>query len=173
MTIAPNSPAASAATRAPSSLLDEVKRVLDLHTENPGDAALWQQVTSLRRTAAAAVAALPVGTKSGPELEAADKLLNLFYASGASDSAPEAADLALGLDYATKNWPGLLAAMLLIPSWEWPGAPRYDDVPSWMWPAFTVYVFHTPQAFSSVGQAEKYAAHYLRRLEGLARAAGR
>ena len=169
MTIAPTPPAASAAARPPSSLIDEVKRVLDLHTENPGDVALWREVNSLRRTAAAAIAALPVGTKTGSELEAADKLLNLFYASGASDCAPEAADLALGLDYATKNWPGLLAAMLLVPAWEWPGAPKYDDVPSWMWPAFTVYAFHTPQAFSSVGQAEKYAAQYLRRLEELTR----
>jgi protein O-GlcNAc transferase len=169
MTIASTPPAA---IRSPASLIDAVKRVLDLHTENPGDAAIWQEVAALRRTAAAAIAALPVGTKNSPEVVAADQLLNLFYKSGASDHAPSAEDLALGLSYAKKNWPGLLAAMLLIPSWEWPDAPRYDDVPSWMWPAFTVYAFHTPQAFSAVGQAEKYAVHYLRRLEELARAAG-
>jgi predicted O-linked N-acetylglucosamine transferase (SPINDLY family) len=172
MTTAPTSSAASAAVRRPTSLIDEVKRVLDLHTENPGDNTIWQEVVSLRRTVAAAIAALPIGTKTGLEVEAADQLLNLFYKSGASDYSPAAEDLELGLSYAKKNWPGLLAAMLLIPSWEWPGAPKYDDVPSWMWPAFTVYAFHTPQAFSAVGQAEKYAAHYLRRLEELARAAG-
>jgi protein O-GlcNAc transferase len=169
MTLASTPPAA---VRTLASLIDDVKRVLDLHTENPGDAAVWQEVVALRRAVAASVAALPVGPKNGPEVEAADQLLNLFYQSGACDHAPLAEDLALGLGYAKKNWPGLLAAMVLIPSWEWPDAPKYDDVPSWMWPAFTVYAFHTPQAFSAVGQAEKYAAHYLRRLEELARAAG-
>ena len=143
--------------------------MLDLYTENFGDTAVWQEVATIRRTTASAISALRVGVKTGPEVEAADQLLNLFSKSGASDHEPSAGDLELGISYSKKNWPGLLAAMLLIPSWEWPDAPDYEDVPSWMWPAFTVYAFHTPQAFSSVGQAEKYAAHYIRRLEELAR----
>ncbi len=100
MTIASPPPAA---IRSPASLIDAVKRVLDLHTENPGDAAIWQEVVALRRTAAAAIAALPVGTKNSPEVVAAYQLLNLFYKSGASDHAPSAEDLALGLSYAKKN----------------------------------------------------------------------
>jgi protein O-GlcNAc transferase len=169
MTIAhPRTPAAA---RRPLSFIDEVKRVLDLHSENPGDSAVWHELCELRRSVAAAIVELPTSVKNGPEVEAADQLINLFYKSGACDHVPSADDLVLGLGYSKKNWTGLLAAMLLIPAWEWPDAPRYDDVPTWMWPAFTVYAFHTPQAFSSVGQVETYAAHYLRRLEELTQAA--
>ncbi|WP_175414799.1 tetratricopeptide repeat protein [Nibricoccus aquaticus] len=167
MTIAPAP--ITTALPLPASLVDEAKRVFALYTENPGDAVVWQQVQAFRRTAAAAISNLPVAVKTGDQVEAADQLLNLFYQAGVAEQVPEAEDLELARNYAGKNWPGLLAAMLLVPSWEWPQAPRYDDVPSWMWPAFTVYVFHTPQAFSAVGQAEKYAAHHLKRLEELAR----
>jgi predicted O-linked N-acetylglucosamine transferase (SPINDLY family) len=167
-------PASASAARCPTELLDEARRVLAAYTENPGDAAVWQDVCAARRAAAAAFAALVPAQKTGAEIEAADELLQLFSKSGASDHAPTSDDLALAREYAGKtpgkSWPGLLAAMLLTPAWEWPECPRYDDVPPWMWPAFTVYVFHTPQAFSALGQAERYAAHYLRRLEELARA---
>jgi predicted O-linked N-acetylglucosamine transferase (SPINDLY family) len=166
------SPLPVTATRTPLGFIKEVKRLLDLHVENPADRRLWAELCELRREVARAISSLPSTVRSGAEVEAADELINLFYKSGAGDQVPSAEDLALGLSYAKKNWPGLLAAMLLIPAWEWPDAPKYDDVPSWMWPAFTVYAFHTPQAFSAVGQAEHYAAHYLRRLEELARAAG-
>jgi protein O-GlcNAc transferase len=168
MTIVSSQPPAAL---RPTSLIDDAKRLIDLHVENPGDTAIWQELCAFRRTVAAAIAALPVAVKNGAEVEAADQLLNLFYKSGAGDHVPSAEDLALGVNYAKKNWPGLLAAMVLLPAWEWPDAPKYDDVPSWMWPAFTAYAFHTPQAFSAIGQAEKYAAHYLRRLEELSRAA--
>ncbi len=167
MTIAQST--SSAAIQTPTALLNEAKRLLDLYTAEPGDQSCWQDLAAFRRAAAAVIAALPVAVKNGADVEAVDQLLSAFYKAGAAEQQPSAEDLALADHFSKQNWPGLLAAMLLVPAWEWPAAPKYDDVPAWMWPAFTVYVFHTPQAFSAVGQAEKYAAHYLRRLEELVR----
>jgi protein O-GlcNAc transferase len=153
--------------RRVSSLLEDARRMLNHYVDNPGDAAAWADLLDFRRLAAGSIAALPPGQKTGAEVEAVEALLNLFAKYGAADHAPSENDLALATSYATKNWPGLLAAMLLAPAWEW-DSPAYNDVPTWMWPAYTVYVFHTPQGFSSCGQAEKFAAHHLRRLEELA-----
>jgi predicted O-linked N-acetylglucosamine transferase (SPINDLY family) len=149
--------------------MPEARRLTALYSENPGDAVLGQEISALRRTAAAAIAALPSSAKTGPEIEAAEQLVTIFYASGTCDGAPSTEDRERALDYAKKSGPGLLAAMLLLPAWEWPEAPRYDDLPTWLWPAFTSYVFHLPLAFSAVGQAEKYAVQYQRRLEELVR----
>jgi len=146
--------------------------VLGNYTDQPGDLAKWQGVLQVRRATAAAIAGLPPLQKTGPEVEAAFALLDLFAQSGAGDQPAEAEDVALAAACGKKKWPGLLAAMLLVPSWQWPASPRLDDVPTWLWAHYTEYLFRGPDGFSRPGQTEIFAAHYLVRLEELARCAG-
>lgn len=67
------------------------------------------------------------------------------------------------------GWPGILSAMLLTPAWQWDSAPTLDQVPDWMWPEYTAWLFVPPLRFLHAGEAEAYAAHFLRHAEPLAR----
>jgi hypothetical protein len=126
-----------------------------------------------RRAVAAAIAELPKAQKEGPDFVASFDMLQKFSTSGVADHAATADDLAVARAYARKSWPGLLAAMLLVPAWQFPEAPRLDDVPTWLWPVYSAYLFYTPRGFCAPGQADAYAAHYLRRLMELSRLAER
>ena len=156
----------------PSTWLAESRRVLGCYGDEPGDAAVWQSVVELRRAVATAIGALPSMQKSGPEVEASLALLKLFAQSGVGDQPAANEDIALADACAKCSWPGLLAAMLLVPAWQWPAAPRLDDVPAWLWSDYTEYLFRGPDGFSRAGQAAIFAAHTLSRLEELARWAG-
>ncbi len=169
--IAPRRSPAVASLPKPSALIEIAKSALADYAEHPGDAQVWQTLLSVRRSAAQAVASLPPARKEGADWIAALELLRQFSASGAADYPAAEGDLVWVRAHARPGWPGLLAAMLLVPAWQWPEAPRLDDVPTWLWPVYTAYIFYTPQGFCAPGQAEAYAAHYLRRLTELLRLA--
>ncbi|MBI3884824.1 MAG: tetratricopeptide repeat protein [Opitutae bacterium] len=169
-TIEPTKKTATAPTgeSARAALLARVRSALAAYAEEPSDAGGWAALLAVRRDAAALIAAIPSGQKSGAAVEAAFQLIELFAASGASDQPARNDDLALAKQYLSAGWPGLLAAMLLVPACQLPEAPKFDAVPGWLWPKYTAYVFHVPQGFTAPGQAATYAAAYLRRLEELA-----
>jgi len=167
-----SSPAAADAAALPESSLNAAAQpVLAAYAEQPGDPDIWQRLLAFRRAAAASIAGLPANKKNGPGVDSALQLIQTFAASGGQDhlAAPEDVELARG--YGKKGWPGLLAAMLLVPAWQWPEAPRLDDAPMWLWSAYTAYLFYSPQGFCACGLADAYAAHYLRRLSELVRLA--
>lgn len=137
----------------------------------PADASVWNELLATRREAAAMVARLSPAEKSGPAVDAAYTLIELFAESGAADQPAAAEDLALAAQYLPGRWPGLLAAMLLVPAAQWPQAPALEAVPAWLWAKYTAYLFHTPQGFAAPGQAQAFADHYLRRIEELANVA--
>ena len=174
-------PTATAPLRSPaadslpklSSVIETAQSALADYAERPGDPKVWQALLSARRSAAKAIAGLPPAQKSGQDFAAALELLREFSTSGAADCGAAGEDLALVQSYARHGWPGLLAAMLLVPAWQWPESPRLDDVPTWLWPVFAAYIFYAPNGFCVPGHADAYAAHYLRRLTELARLAER
>lgn len=168
---APRRSPGTVSSAKPSSLIESARTILANYADQPGDAAAWKTLLSFRRSAATAIANLPPAKKEGPDWTAALELLQQFSASGAADSPATEEDLILAREYARHGWPGLLAAMLLVPAWQWPEAPRLDDVPTWLWPVYTAYIFYAPQGFCGLGQAEAYGAHYLRRLTELVRLA--
>ena len=170
---APFGSPAAASLPKPSSLIDVAQSALADYAERPSDAEVWHALVGARRSAAAAIAGLSTAQKRGHDFTVALDLLQIFSASGAADYAATAEDLALARRYARHSWPGLLAAMLLVPAWQWPEAPRLDDVPTWLWPVYTAYLFYAPQGFCAPGQAETYATHCLRRLTELCRLAER
>jgi len=155
----------------PSSLIDTARSVLADYADQPGDAAVWQALLRFRRSAAAAIACLPPAQKEGTEWTAVLELIRQFNACGAADYPATEDDLGLVRDYSRRGWPRLLAAMLLVPAWQWSEAPRLDDVPTWLLPIYTEYLFYAPQGFCAPGQVDAYAAHYLRRLTELSRLA--
>jgi len=169
-----SSPAAADAAALPvSSLNAAAQPVLAAYSEQPGDPDIWQRLLTFRRVAAASIAALPANKKGGPDVDSALQLIQTFGASGAQDHLAAPEDLELARGYRQRGWPGLLAAMLLVPAWQWPDAPRLDDTPMWLWSAYTAYLFYSPQGFCACGLAEAFAPHYLRRLQELLRLAER
>lgn len=167
----PTASVAPAVSSKPSQLVSTFRTALAAFGENPGCVAAWSGLLQARQQAAAAIARLPAGQRSGLELDAARELLKIYAESGASDLPVGAAELAQANDFAQKSWPGLLAAMLVVPAWQWPDAPALEAAPSWLWADYTRYLFHSPQGFAEIGQAGRYAAHALLRLEQLARVA--
>jgi predicted O-linked N-acetylglucosamine transferase (SPINDLY family) len=167
MTIASTQAAPASAAKL-ETLLTEARRVLAAYAEQPGDAGIWREQLTTRREIAAAIAALPMAQKTGPVIDTAFGVLHEFEEAGVADQSATAEDLALAEDYRKRNWPGLLASMLLVPAWQWPSAPVLDAVQPWLWAEYTRWLFYTPKAFAACGQASAYAAHYLKRLEELA-----
>jgi predicted O-linked N-acetylglucosamine transferase (SPINDLY family) len=89
--------------------------------------------------------------------------------SGAHDRAASAEDLVLAQACLRKGWQGLLAAMLLTPAWRWPDSPLLLAVPEWLQKDYVAWLFASPKGFSEPGDAGKYGAFALGRLEELDR----
>ncbi|MEO6875486.1 MAG: glycosyltransferase [Opitutaceae bacterium] len=142
-----------------------VRAALAAYQADPGEEDLRAELQAALRTASADLAAMPRADLQSPAVTAARDLLLTVSASGAHDRAVEAADLQQAEVAAAKGGPGLLAAMLVTPAWQWPAAPALANTPHGLWGAYTAWLFAVPQGFSAIGDADKYAAHILLRLE--------
>ena len=133
----------------------------------PANADAKALFSDLRRQVARDVLQLSKRQNDTAEVTDVRLAIQQFAASGINDAALSADDLDLAQSALSQSWPGLLAAMLLVSSWQLPQAPMLDAVPDWLWSDFTTWLFIAPQGFCSVGQAEVYAAQTLRRLKEL------
>ncbi len=88
---------------------------------------------------------------------------------GAHDRQTNPDDVEVARGFAMRGWNGLLAAMLLAPSWQLTATPALDDVPDWLWSDYVAWLFTAPLRFSSPapGAASDYSAKRLRDLERL------
>ncbi|AOS45078.1 Tetratricopeptide repeat protein [Lacunisphaera limnophila] len=152
-----------------SALLERCLLAADLYAESPDQPEFTAKLNLARHEAASAIILL--GQNTPAEVKAVIDLQRKLAASGATDAVVDAADLDLAEQLLASGPMGLLAAMVVVPASQWPGAPALADVPPGLWPAYTAWLFHAPQGFCAVGQAEAYGAHYLRRLQELADAA--
>lgn len=137
------------------------------YAEQPGDETVRAALDALRREQAAAVAETSPAARAA-RLAVVSDWLRLWTESGAMDLPVTAEVLAAADALRAKGGAGLMAAMLLVPAWRWPGAPALKEVPAWLRGEFARYVFRPVQGFVAVGDAEAFAAHHLRRLEELA-----
>jgi len=142
---------------------------LAAYLETPASSELWAQLIADRRFASTAILRLPRKETSSLQAGDARALVQEMSASGVHDRAVNAEDLALANALASKGWQGLLAAMLLVPAWQWPDAPVLVSVPEWLRADCVAWLFAAPQGFSEPGHAELYAAYTLKRLEELVR----
>lgn len=145
------------------------RETIAAYLENPTSPLHFRDVVACRRRVAEQIAALPAAQKDGPGVDLAREFMRQFTASGIFDYVADETDLAAATSYRKQGWPGLLAAMVLVPAWQWRDLPSFNDVPMWLWNDFGQYVFTPPQTFTVPGQADAYAAFTLRRLEELAR----
>jgi predicted O-linked N-acetylglucosamine transferase (SPINDLY family)/glycosyltransferase involved in cell wall biosynthesis len=144
-----------------------VRAMLAKHQDAPADEAVRAELQTALRAASAELAALPRANLQSPAVQAGRELVQAVSISGIHDRAMEPSDLPRAEAAAAKGGPGLLAAMLLVPAWQWPDAPALATVPHGLWGDYTAWLFAAPQGFAATGDADKYAAHILRRLEDL------
>lgn len=156
-------PASSAATVA--SGVASCLSAIAAYVEAPDTVATWAALREARRTLAQSLATLPRLQADATTLKPVLELQLKLAASGALDHEVPAEDCAFAAELAPQGITGLLGAMLLTPAWQWPAAPAYTAVPEVLWSAYTAWLFQVPQGFCALGQADAYAAHYLRRLE--------
>jgi tetratricopeptide (TPR) repeat protein len=165
-------PLASADSRLASDdalILDPVRAALARYCECPGDPQRWHDLVVCRRVAAKEIAQLARSDRDHPLIHGARGLGREISAAGIQDRTAEPDDLALASSLARRGTPGLIAAMLLAPAWQWTDAPLLAEVPAWLVPQYVGWLFQAPQGFSAPGHAETYALHLLRRLEEMVR----
>ena len=132
---------------------------------HPGDEARDREMRAALRAAAAECAALSRTEPTAPAAQSARELAQAVAAAGVHDFPSDPADLEWASGVAAKGWPGLLAAMLVVPAWRCPWAPELSDVTLHFWGEYTAWMFRPVQGFTAVGDADAFAAHTLRRLE--------
>jgi len=160
----PCSPAAGANGR-----LEAVRVALKQVLSDPVDPSAVGLFRALRQEAAREIARLPKRQLHSREVDEARALVRTVCSAGVQDEAVAADDVALATELlkASPGGPGLLAAMLLLPAWQWPDAPVFAQVPDLLWGDYAHWVFSSPQGFCEPGQVEIFAAHTLKRLEEL------
>ena len=144
-----------------------LRRLLLAYSEQPADPAVAAEIDSLRRAMADYVANLPAVQGREYVLGLVRPWLKLYADSGLWDRPVSENDLTAADAYLRGKDRGLLAAMLLVPAWQWPSAPTLAAAPGWLWTDYSRYQFYSPQGFCAVGDADIYGDHYMRRLEEL------
>ena len=147
----------------------DVRDALAEFRANPENTAAQTRLTETLRAASALIAHLPRKDTQSPLVADVLQLMRDVSASGAHDRHVEPVDLAEADALSRRGWQGLLAAMLLTPAWQWANAPLLLTAPEWLRTDFVAWLFAAPQGFCAVGDAEKYAAYVLSRLEELVR----
>lgn len=150
-------------------LFEAVRTELKASLSDPASGATQDTFLSIRQEAARAVAQLFRKHLKEKSATAARELIREISQSGLSDAAStaEERELADELFASAPGGPGLLAAMMLLPAWQWPKAPPLAQVPDVLWGDYAAWLFTAPQGFCAPGQAEAFAQHTLRRLEEL------
>jgi predicted O-linked N-acetylglucosamine transferase (SPINDLY family) len=165
--------AAIAGTPAVSESLLRVRSKLAACISEKGGPEDWSELRSSLREASRVCAELPLGQAKSPLVAEARSLVRALAAAGATEVGLSAQDLAEVRVVVTQDWPGLLAAMLLVPAWELPVVPRLATVPDWLWGEFVAWLFAAPRSFTSPDLTARIAAQRLPHLEDLNDWAGR
>ncbi len=151
------------------SVLEQLRRALANYLETPGEREMWMRFLLARRSASELIARFSRKETDAPHVHEGHELIREMAKSGGHDHTAQPDDLALAQGFVRKGWPGVLAAMLLVPAWQWPDAPLLMEVPDWLRADYVRWLFTAPQNFSSPGQAEAFGAFTLKRLEELVR----
>src|SRR4051812_39193951 len=85
------------------------------------------------RVAAEAIAQFPRQHPRESYVTEALALIRTVADSGVWDHPLASTEIAAMGGWSLQGWPGVLAAMLSGPAWQWPAAPALDAVPDWLW----------------------------------------
>lgn len=146
-----------------------VRDALATYRGSPADPAMLGRLQEAVRAAAEYVLDFPRRPTAVSHLQEVLALVRELAKSGVHDLPVQPEDLARADHLARRDWRGILGAMLLVPAWQWPGAPVVAEVPVWLRSDFVRWLFTSPWNFHQQGQAEDYARIHLHRLEELMR----
>lgn len=150
-----------------TSSLIRLRAVLDEYRFNP-DEATEAELRQTVRTLAAQVADWPLRGQQHEIIGELCQAVRVLWASGLVNLSPPAEDLQIAEGYASRGWPGLLAATLLAPAWASPFAPRLAKVPDWLWGDFMHWVMTPPTAALRPGMVDAHFAQLTAHLDELA-----
>ena len=91
---------------------------------------------------------------------------------GVHDLPVNCDDIDAARELSARGWNGLIAAMLLVPSWQLSKTPAFDDVPDWLWQDYAAWLFTSPLRFS-IPQPSATSDHAAKRLRDLERLVNR
>lgn len=149
--------------------LSELQQALASYRTDPADAVALAGLRSCMRAVAGAILNFPRKQADAPHLHDVFALIRELGKAGIHDLPVTEEDLAYADQAARRDWRGVLAAMLLVPAWQWPGAPVVAELPGWLRSDFVRWLFTAPWNFHRIGDARVYADFYLARLEELMR----
>ncbi len=141
-----------------SDALDRLHKTLDACESTAVSAGDWTELRAALRTASRACAALPRTAAKSALVAEARALVRTVAMMGGAEIEFSSADLTEARAALGQGWPGQLAAMLLVPAWELPEAPRLDAVPDWLWGDYVAWLFAPPRDFTTPGLAARRAA---------------
>lgn len=153
-----------------ASLLDSAftgaTAALNAYLEAPDQPSTREATLAALRSAAAQIAA----AKTMPFAlvrKQAGELLAAVRTSGVHDAGVAETDLESARGYVQRGEPGLVAAMLVAPAWQWPNAPLVSQVPPALIEDYLAWQFVAPQGFAVRGQAGDFPELALQRMEQL------
>ncbi|MCS6243459.1 MAG: hypothetical protein H2172_06320 [Opitutus sp.] len=133
----------------------------------PADFLLRTKYEQERRALAVDISTWPKRERSGSIWAEVQALIGRMGASGAQDYPLSAEDLGVLADFNLKEWPGLVAMMVLAPAWRCSQAPLFAQVPETWWSSYSLWLFTPPKGFNYPGDTEVYTQHIYRHLQDL------
>ncbi len=142
---------------------------LSAYVEQPDYPAIVAQLRRALRAAGATISGYRTAQLAGESGRLARELVAAVSASGLHDSPVMDEDLRRAQAFAAGSASGLIAAMLLVPAWQWPTSPKLAQVPASLVAEYTAWLLAAPQGFTARGQTAVYANRWLQRLEEILR----
>jgi len=133
----------------------------------PADILLRTKYEQERRALAVDISTWPKRERSCSIWAELQSLLGRMGDSGAQDYPLSSEDTGKLAGFNVKDWPGLVAMMVLAPAWRCSQPPLFAQVPETWWPSYSHWLFTPPKGFNAPGDAELYAKHIYRHLQDL------
>ena len=147
--------------------LEELDVALAASVAEPADSLLRTRYEQSRRGLAVDISTWPKRDRSGGIWADIQARLGRMGASGAQDYPLSPEDQGVLAGFNLKDWPGLVAMMVLAPAWRCSQPPLFAQVPESWWSSYSVWLFTPPKGFNAPGDAELYAQHIYRHLKDL------
>ncbi len=149
-------------------IMDELHRELIAYEADPASNEVRQRLNAVLRSLAHLAEGLSKRDTDNPMIPRLLHVVRQVAALGLHDYGIAADLRAQSVNSGPAEWPRLLAMMLTGSAWQW-NAPALERVPQWLWAEYSAWLFTPPQGFTAIGDADRYAAYYLPRLDELAR----
>ena len=133
----------------------------------PADILLRTKYEQGRRALAVDISTWPKRDRTSSVWVEVQALLGRLGASGAQDYPLSPEDQGVLAGFNLKDWPGLVAMMVLAPAWRCSQPPLFAQVPESWWTSYSVWLFTPPKGFNAPGDAELYAQHIYKHLKDL------